>query len=131
MPSLKDVLNRQFRISFTRSAARAEIKPPHQTSNGANETDANYHPSGALELSSQPAEIFTIEQLVRASIIDTKGDSEQDVHLNIVMAHHLDSTMNNYSQYCQDRKLIVWRIANHLREEHGYVVEPINSQKPY
>ena len=110
-------------ISFARGAARAETEPPHQTSNGANEAGVNYPPSGALELSSQPTEIFTIEQLVRASIIDAKGDSEQDVHLNMFMARQWYGTMFDYPQYTQDRELIVWRIKSRIKEEHGYIVK--------
>ena len=125
---LSHLLNWHFSFPIARSTPRAETNHSAQTSNGANGTDTNYHSSSTLEFSSPPTENFlTIEQLVRASIIDTKGDSEPQVQLKLFMAQQWHSIMHSYSQYSQDRELTVWRIKRYLRDEHGYVMVGLNN----
>lgn len=109
-----EALKLPIRLSFIhRTPSHTEVKSIPQTSNEANETTTS------PENDSQDTGIKTIDQLVRASIIDTKGDSEQTVRHNIFMARQWYTT---FYRYPQDRAIRAWIIADHLKDEHGYAV---------
>ena len=130
--SLSHLLNWHFSFPIARSTPRAETNHSAQTSNGANEANTNSNSSSTLELGLPPTENFvTIAELVRASIIDTKGHSEPEVHYNISAAKQWNRIMHNPSRYSEDRDLTVWRIKIYLRDNYGYVMAGLsNPQNP-
>ena len=106
-----DALKSPFRFSFSRrTTSRTEAKSLAPTSNGANE-------AVNLENNSQAAGFKTIDELVRASITNSNGDSEWTVRYNMLMARQWHRT---YYRYPHGQVTAAWIIADHLREEHGY-----------